>query len=268
MERLVHIGLWVCDIVLEAVRHRAEHIVDKSENIVTFCNSCDDDTYSILVVDLVDVLVSDENFAVDTVNALYSAVDLRRLSEILGLEAFGNALLDDFDKGFTFFLLIFENTLDLVVSIGVKIMESKILKFLLDSSDTETVSDRSVDIHSLQSDISLLVHWTVAESTHIMETVGKLDNHYTDILRHGKEYLSDIFCGLLLFGRCRYLAEFCNTVNKQCNVLTKSFFQVIEGGIGILYNVMEQGSTDGIGIHAEFKEDVCNCKGMDDIILT
>ena len=60
--------------------------MNKTENIVAFGNCGNNNTNCVLVVYLIDVLVSDEYFAVDAVNALYSSVYLRRLSKIFRLE--------------------------------------------------------------------------------------------------------------------------------------------------------------------------------------
>ena len=123
VERLVHIGLCVCDIVLEAVRHRSEHIVDETENVVALGDCGNNDTHRILIIYLVNILVTDKNFAVNAVNTLNSAVYLGRLSEVLGLETLGDTLFDDLDESLTFLFFVFEDALYLVVSVGVKVVE-------------------------------------------------------------------------------------------------------------------------------------------------
>jgi hypothetical protein len=83
VQRLIHIVLRGGDIVLESVRQRLEHIVDKSEDVIALGDSGNDNSYGVLIVYLVDILVVYEYLTVDAVDTLYSSVDLRRLSKFL-----------------------------------------------------------------------------------------------------------------------------------------------------------------------------------------
>ena len=213
MERLVHIVLGGGDIVLESVWQRLEHIVDKTKHVVALRNGGDDDTDGILVVDLVDVLVIYKYLSVNAVNALYSAVYLGRLRELLRLEALSDTALDYLDECLALLLFVLEDILYLGVGIGVEVVESQILKLLFYGSDTESVSDRRIDVHGLESSVPLLFEGTVFQSPHIVEAVAELDYHNADILRHGKEYLTDILSLLLLLGGGGYLAQLCDTVH-------------------------------------------------------
>ena len=93
--------------------------MDKTENIVALGDSGNYDTDCIFIVYFVDILVPDEYFAVYAVNALYTSVYLRRLCKFLGLESLSDTALDYLDEGFTLFLFVFENALDLGISIGI-----------------------------------------------------------------------------------------------------------------------------------------------------
>ena len=210
----------------------------------------------------------DEYLAVDAVNALDSAVYLRRLSEFLGAETLSDTFFDSLDEGFTLFLFVFEDMLDLRVCVRIEVVEGEILKLLLYRHDTEAVSDRSVDIHSFKGGITLFVEGAVLESTHIMETVAELDYHNSDVLRHSKKYLADILSLLFLTAEDRYLAQFGDAVNEHGNVLTEAFLEVIKSGWSVLNYVVQEGSADSICVHTELEQYICNSERVYDIVLT
>ena len=198
MERLVHVRLRCGDVVLETVRNRTEHLVDYTENVVAFKLRVHDDTNSILVVNLLDALSVYIYLLVYAVNTLDTSVNLRRSFEILAFETFRYFFLYLCDEEIAFILLYFENMLDLGIGIRIKVMERKILKLVLDGLDTESVCDRSVDIHCFKSGFSLLGARPAGKCTHVVETVTELDEHYSYVARHGKKDLSYVFGELLV----------------------------------------------------------------------
>ena len=72
-----------------------------------------------------------EDLLVNAVNALDSAVYLRRLGEVLRTETLCYARLDSLYELLALLLIAFENILDLGICIGIEVAERKILKLLL-----------------------------------------------------------------------------------------------------------------------------------------
>ena len=81
-----------------------------------------------------------------------------------------------------------------VIGFRFQITKRQIVEFDLHLGDTESLSQRRIDLHRLLSLLLLLGRRHIAKSTHIMQSVGKLDQDDTDILRHGKEHLTEILC--------------------------------------------------------------------------
>ena len=242
--------------------------MNESQNVVTFRNRCNNYPYGVFVIDLINTLMVQEDLLVNAVNALDSAVYLRRLGEVLRTETLCYARLDSLYELLALLLIAFENILDLGICIGIEVAERKILKLLLYRPDSETMCNGSVDIHGFKRSITLFVERTVFQRADIVKPVRKLDDHYSDVLRHGKENFADILSLLLLLVKERYLAQLGNSVNEHCNVLTESLFQVVQSRRGVLDNIMQQSSADSIGVHAEFKQNIRNGKRVNDIRLT
>ena len=85
-----------------------------------------------------------EDLLVNAVNALDSAVYLRRLGEVLRTETLCYARLDSLYELLALLLIAFENILDLGICIGIEVAERKILKLLLYCPDSETMCNGSV----------------------------------------------------------------------------------------------------------------------------
>ena len=267
MQRLIAVRLRIRDIILEAVRDRAEHIVNQTEHAVAFIVGRDNDTHCVFIVDLSNVLVIDIYFFIDAVDALDTAVDLRRRDKILVAEALCDAGFDAFDERFALLFIVVEQLFDILIGIRVKVIERKIFQLFLHGSDAEAVRDRRIDIHRLKCRVVLLVCRTELQRPHIVQTVGQLDDHDADILRHGKQDLHDILRLLLLLAEGRDFGELCHTVHEHRNIMSKTLFYIVQRGGGILDNIMQKRRTERIGIHTEFQKDIGNGHRMDDVRL-
>ena len=121
-----------------------------------------------------------ENHLIDTENGLHSALDNRRRVNIGDTRAYSRDYL--VDKAVALVLVQIKQTLDFLAAERVKITYGDTLHFLLDVAHTEAVSNGSIDIHSFQSGISLLVCGTEMQRPHIMQTVCKLYDDNTNVL--------------------------------------------------------------------------------------
>ena len=82
VKRLIHIRLRGRDIVLKAVRYRAEHIVYYAEDVIALGYGIYDYSYCVAVVYLVDVFAVAVDLFIYTVIRLYSSVYLRQGVEL------------------------------------------------------------------------------------------------------------------------------------------------------------------------------------------
>ena len=134
MQGLIHIRLRGRDIIFEAVRDRAEHIVDNAEAVIAIDNRLDYYSDGVDIINLIKGLASDIHFAVDSMDALDSALDLAAGDERI------DALLYFLDYAVEELLarraLRVEIVLDLFIRDGVEADNGSVLKLLFYRSDT------------------------------------------------------------------------------------------------------------------------------------
>ena len=136
------------------------------------------------------------------------------------------ATLKDFllkvsNKGFAVLGGFVKLCFDLSITNRVKVTERKVLHLLFNGCDTKSVSNRSVNLHSLKGDITALLLAHTLDSTHIMETVSKFDDNNADVITHSDEHFSQVLCLLLFPVTVFDFCKFCETVNKQGNICTE-----------------------------------------------
>ena len=91
--------------------------------------------------------------------------------------------------------------LDLGVLAGVEGGEGQVFQLPAHRLDAQPVGQRSVDLQRLLGLLELLLLAQVAESAHVVQPVGQLDEDHPDILGHGDDHLADVL-GLLFLDAC------------------------------------------------------------------
>ena len=77
-----------------------------------------------------------------------------------------------------------------------------------------------------------------------MQTVADLNEDHTDVITHRQQQFLEVLC------LCRSLftedtsADLGQSVDDLCNLRAEDVFYVLSGIVGILYDIMEQGSAD------------------------
>ncbi len=134
MQRLITVRLRGGDIVLEAVRHGAEQVVNNAEYIITFDDRLNDDPHGVNVIDLIERLVLDVHLLVNAEYRLYSA-----LNDRLGLDiadALSDTLDYRIDKAVALVLVNIQQPLYFLAAVRVKVMNGNTFHFLLDVAHT------------------------------------------------------------------------------------------------------------------------------------
>ena len=94
-------------------------------------------------------------------------------------------------------LCVGELVLDVVVLVGMLILERKVLQFGLYLVQSESVCQRSIDVHCLACNLVLLVGWLRSECAHVVQTVAYLNKYDAYVVAHGEQKLLEVF------GLCR-----------------------------------------------------------------
>ena len=199
MQRLVHIRLRHSNIILETSRNRRIHLMDHTQRRITVFYRFYYDTHSKQIIDLVNRLILIHHLLIDTEEMFDTSVDLCFDIRILHMcRYFFYDLLYEF---FPLCLSCIDLVHQVIEHLRLGIFERQVIKLCLDLGNTKTLCDRRIDVHRLFRFFFLLCRRHELQGTHIMQTVCQFDNDHTDILRHGKEHLTQVFCLYLQFIR-------------------------------------------------------------------
>ena len=124
------------------------------------------------------------------------------------------------------------------------IFETEVLKLCLNLKQPQAVRKRCVDIQSLTRNLILFVRRHRPKSAHVVQTVGHLDQHNPDILRHGEQQLAEILrlCrSLVAENTPRYFRK---PLNQLRNLLSEILLYILNGILRILHYIVEQSCTD------------------------
>ena len=182
VQRLVHIRLRGGDVILKSLWNRGKLVVHDAQHRVTLIAGVHDDTDSIYVVDFVEVSALHIHLAVDAVDALYPA--LQKELHALFVQSFPYLFLDGVQKTLSLLLFELEHPLNLLIGNRVQKAQRDVLQLLLDGADTQTVRQRSVDLHRFQRFFSALIFLPVFSGAHIVQAVRQLYDDDPHILCH------------------------------------------------------------------------------------
>ena len=100
-----------------------------------------------------------------------------------------------------------------------------------------------------------------------MQTVGQLDEDDADVASHGEQHLAEIFRLLLFLGFELDLANLAHAIDELSNLLTEIVGDLLLGGLGIFYYVVENGGGDRLRIQTHARKYARNLQRVMDIWL-
>ncbi len=193
MKRLISIFFGKSNIVLEPLWHRNEDIVEHSKYLITVSHIIRDDTDSKEIIEI-------SRMTVGIVLARELAIDRKRcLDPIRDIEDRDRVRYDSTDH---FSCLVDKKILlltqgdefgrDTSIISWIEDAEALRLEGLSKLKYTESISDRSIDIESLESNpFSLGWIWMMIECLHIVQTICELDEYHSQITHHRHEHLAE-----------------------------------------------------------------------------
>ena len=251
MQRLVAVGLGVGEEVAVARGvgpvEVADDVVDAPADVELLVHGAvEHETHGENVIDVLEVDLLADHLVVDGRHGLGAAGDL----------GFDAGLVERFlDRGDelgnhrgTFLLGILEFLGDGEILRGVGVAHGVVLQFALDGVEAEAVGEGDVEVRGLGGDFELLFRRHRVEGAHIVQPVGELDEDHAHILRHGEEDLLEV---LGLQGDVLVIhhkvVDFGESVDDVGHHVAEKLAHVVEGVVGVLHHVMQQGADDGGG---------------------
>src|SRR5690349_22397484 len=198
--------------------------MDDAEDPVTVLHRLSYDSHGVEVIDLFHSDVLAEQLFLHAVQPLDAALHLGADSCLPQLVA--DDLLDSRQEGLAGLAARFYRFADLFVPDGVHIAKSQIFQLATNLAHPQPVRDGSVNVQRLLGNLFAALGRKVLERPHIVQSIGKLDQHHPDVIYHGKHHLAEIFSLLFLTGGKIDGTDFSDTFNNVRDLLAKFFADI------------------------------------------
>jgi len=101
-----------------------------------------------------------------------------------------------------------------------------------------------------------------------VESVGELDEHDPDVVRHREEHLSDVLGLLLLVAEGAELAELRDPVDEVGDLAAEAILDVRQVVLGVLGDIVQDRRLNGDRIDPEVGQDLGGRDRMGDVRLS
>ncbi len=160
-----------------------------------------------------------------------------------------------------------DHRLDLRVLARVEGLEREVLELPLERVDPEPVRERRVDLERLLRLLHLLLLAEVLDRPHVVEAVGELDEDDPHVLGHRDDHLAVVLRLGLLAAR-NWIRVSLVTPSTSCAISGAELrAQLVELGLGVLDDVVEQRGRDRLLVEVELGADPRDAPGMVDEVL-
>ena len=100
-----------------------------------------------------------------------------------------------------------------------------------------------------------------------MEAVGELDQDDAHVLRHRDDHLPVVLRLGLLAALERCARELCDALDEMCDVGAEFGAYLVEIGVGVLDDVVQESRCDGLLVEMELRADLRDGQRMVDELL-
>src|SRR3989344_462146 len=241
--------------------------MDDAEGFVAVGYFRHDDADSDEIIDAADVHIVALQFLIEAIEMLGAAADFGYLDLFFVQDATEQAY-DAFHIGLPVAQVSFRDFLGFRVMFRIEILEAEVLELAFDFADAETVGDGRIDFDGFARDALLFFRSEVLERAHIVETVGELDDHDADILRHREEHLAQVFEIEFFLGTAQLdFAELGDAIDEQGDFRAEAFFDFRERDFGVFGDIVEDAGRERLRIHPYVREDLGDGEAVDDIVF-
>ena len=240
--------------------------MDVTEDIVAVGNVVDNHAESIQIVQLVDCLVLRAHLAVDGIRVLDPAVN--RPVDADGGKPVGDFRLDGVHEVLRACLVFVQIVDDLLVALGVEVLQRHVFELPLDLLHAEPVRQRRVNFHRLHRLGNLFGRRLVLQGPRVMQPVRDFDQDDPDVFGHCHEHLAQVF-HLLLFGRgILHAREFRDAFDQLGDRLPEHVGDFVEACVGVFQTVVQQRGDNCVGVQTDLRHNFCHCQRVNDIRLS
>jgi hypothetical protein len=118
--------------------------------------------------------------------------------------------------------------------------KGKIFKLAAEFTHAESMSDRSENFHRLFGDAFPFLRIEVLQRTHIVKTIGQLDEHDANVVNHCQQHLAHIF-RLLFFTRdITYLRDLRKAIYEVGDLFPEVLADRVKVNQRVFHNIVQQ----------------------------
>ena len=267
MKGLISVRSGHRDQVLETTRHRLPGLMNNAQRRVAVAHRGRNHSEGNQVVDLLQRHSLSPNLFVNRVESLDP-----RLDPLKGSPSFRKRLVkrsrEIVNRALRRLPASFHPCPHHFVRFGFEMLESEIFEFILDLLHPEPMGNRGVDVQGLLRNLRPTRFGQVVQRAHVVNAIGKLDQDHPNVVDHRQQHLAEIL-GLAFLGRGkRNHADLCNPLDHMCHFWPEQLQHPIDGGEGVLDDVMKQASRDRDIVQSHVSHQRGHLKRMGHVGLT
>jgi len=107
----------------------------------------------------------------------------------------------------------------------------------------------------------------VLQRTHVVQTVGQLDDDHAYIRHHGQQHLADVLRLVVLAVGELDLVEFGHALDDVGHLIAEAPREFERRDVRVLDSVMQQAGADRSRIHLELGKHLRDLERMDDVLF-
>ena len=141
----------------------------------------------------------------------------------------------------------------------------EIFQFAAQFTHAEPVRNRREDVHRLFGDAFSLLRAEILQRAHVVQAVGKFDQHDAHVVDHRQQHLAHVL-GLLLFARdVADLRDLGEAIDQVGDLFAEVFADRFEIDERVFDDVVQQTGGDGDFVELHVGENVGDFERMDEI---
>ena len=162
----------------------------------------------------------------------------------------------------------------IIIHLRLQIFQRKIIQLRLDLADTKPLGYWAIDLQRFFRNALPALRTFVFQSSHIVQSVRKLNQDHPNILGHGKKHFTQIFrlhfqllIHLIRPAGKRQTFQLCDPVHQKRHIIAKLLLQILIRHDGIFHHIMKQSRYDRLFIQLQVRQDDRHIQGMNDVRL-